>query len=174
MAFDQAERPLETALFDGVFRLEDWLPYEFSYVANRVSATLERMYTERFGLSVPGWRIVAVLANHAPLSASEVAERTAMSKVDITRAVTQLLKLGMVLRRTDRADRRRVILRLSAKGTAAYREVLPLAIAIERRLLSDLSKNEIEALKKTMSRIARKAATTLSDAEDWRALLNKH
>ena len=58
-------------------RLEDFLPYRLSVVANVVSAALSAAYSRRFGLSIPEWRVVAVLANHPDLSAAQVAERTA-------------------------------------------------------------------------------------------------
>jgi hypothetical protein len=66
---------------DAPLDLERWLPYQGSVVSNRVSACLASMYRERFGLTVPGWRVMAVLARYQPLSAKELAHRTAMDQV---------------------------------------------------------------------------------------------
>lgn len=156
------------ALEDGVFQLENWLPYEFSYIANRVSATLAKVYTERFRLSVTGWRIIGVLANFAPLSAKELAERTAMNQVNITRAITALTRLRMVRRRVDREDRRRVVLSLSDKGVAAYREVIPVAMGIEAELLEGLSVEQRDILKRLVRSLADRASRVLPDSRDWR------
>lgn len=152
----------------GIFRLEDWVPYEFSVIANRVSAMLAKAYTERFRLSVTGWRIVGVLANFQPLSAKQLAQRTAMSQVSVTRAISVLLKLGMVRRTTDRADRRRVVLRLSEKGLAAYREVIPVAIGIEAELLKVLSAGDRATLKRLVRTLCDRAAEVLPERRDWR------
>jgi DNA-binding MarR family transcriptional regulator len=151
-----------------VFDLKDWLPYEFSIIVNRVSALLAAAYTERFGLSVTGWRVIGVLANFQPLSAKELAQRTAMNQVAITRAVGALLNLGMVRRTVDRQDRRHVVLRLSANGLRAYREVIPIAIAIEAEILKVLSAPERARLKRSVRRLCDRVAETLPEGRDWR------
>ena len=162
-------RVAERTALDGViFRLEDWLPYEFSVIANRVSTILSNAYTERFGLSVTGWRIVGVLANHQPLSAKQLAERTAMNQVSITRATAELMRLRMVRRTVDRADRRRVVLRLSDRGLAAYREVIPVAIGIEAALLEGMSAADREDIKRLARALRERAAKVLPETRDWR------
>lgn len=159
------------SLADGVFHLENWLPYEFSFVANRVSAMLQRMYGQRFGLSVVGWRVLAILNNASPLSAKEVAERSAMSPVNVSRAVAHLMLRGMVRRIPDKRDTRKVMLSPSAKGASAYRLVLPLAEAIEDEILGKLSAKERSALRQMMRKVARSAAAGLPASRDWRTLV---
>jgi DNA-binding MarR family transcriptional regulator len=122
--------------------LERFLPYRLSVLSNRISQALARFYVERFDLSVTEWRVLAVLARHPDISANELAERTAMDKVAVSRAVRRLLAAGRLRRRTDRGDRRRSRLRLSAEGEAIYGQVAPLAIAFERRLLARLAPEE--------------------------------
>jgi DNA-binding MarR family transcriptional regulator len=156
------------ALGGAIFRLEDWLPYEFSVIANRVSAMLARAYTERYRLSVTGWRIVGVLANYQPLSAKQLAERTAMNQVSITRAISELVRLRMVRRTIDRRDRRRVVLRLSERGIAAYREVIPVAIGIEAELLRGMSAADRAALKRLARALCQRAQEVLPETRDWR------
>ncbi|MBM3345913.1 MAG: MarR family transcriptional regulator [Betaproteobacteria bacterium] len=111
---------------------------------------------------------MAVLANHAPLSAKELAERTAMNQVGITRALGELMQVGMVRRRTDAKDRRRVVLRLSDKGVAAYREVIPIAIRMEAELLKGIRPQEAAQLRATMTRLARHAESLFGGDRDWR------
>ena len=48
---------------NGGFDLDNWLPHEFSFIANHISAALEGLYSKRYGISVTGWRIIAVLAS---------------------------------------------------------------------------------------------------------------
>ena len=169
----QEEAPDQHALEDGVFRIENWLPYEFSLVANRVSSTLERMYKERYGLSVVGWRVLAILNNESPLSAKQVTERTAMNAVNVSRAVAHLAGLGMVKRSTNAQDYRQVMLSPSKKGQAAYQQVLPLAVAIEQELLQGMNKADVERLRETVVALARSAASRLPESRDWRSLLPK-
>ena len=155
------------------FDPERWLPHKFSFVANRVSATLAHMYAERFGMSVIGWRVVAVLGRHAPLSGKELAERLGIDQVSVTRALAQLMSLRLVSRRTDPADRRKAALRLTTTGRAAYEEVVPLALAIESALIKKLSGQEIELLQRTMTKLVERAGVILADDRSWRSFFRR-
>lgn len=150
--------------------LKHWFPYQCSVIANRVSACLQSMYGERFDLSVPGWRIMAVLGQHAPLSAKAVGERTAMDQVQITRAINQMASVGLISRWIDPADRRKVMLRLSRKGQGAYEEIAPLAQQIERELFASLRSDEIELLSSLMGKLLTRVEEVVPEGVDWRGL----
>ena len=125
-----------------VLELEHFLPYRLSILSNRISQTISGLYGQRFGLAVTEWRIMAVLGRYPELSAGEVAERTAMDKVAVSRALARLLERGLVQRDTHGDDRRRSVLELSPVGYTVYDEVAPMALECERRLLSGLDENE--------------------------------
>ena len=99
-----------------VLELERFLPYRLSVLSNRISQDIARLYAERFGLGITQWRILAVLGRYPDLSATQVAERTAMDKVAVSRAVAGLLEAGLLRRRAHGADRRRSELERSARG----------------------------------------------------------
>lgn len=133
--------------------LERFLPYRLSVLSNRISADIARLYDKRHGLSIPEWRVIAVLARRPGLSATEVALRTAMDKVAVSRAVSALLDQGRILRETDTDDRRRSVLRLSEAGRAIYADVAPRAMAYEQRLLDALRPDERQALDRLLARM---------------------
>ena len=111
--------------------LEHFLPYRLSVLSNRISQSIARIYQQRFGLDVTEWRIMAVLGRYPDLSAVEVAERTAMDKVAISRAVARLLERGLLTRDVHGDDRRRSVLALSAAGIAVYDGIAPMALDYE-------------------------------------------
>ena len=119
--------------------LEKFLPYRLSVLAQLVSESLHDLYTQPFGLSVTQWRVMAALGRFAPLTASEVGQRIVMDKVAVSRAVAGLLERGLVERATDRSDRRRVPLRLSARGRTMHARIVPLALAYQEKLYETLS-----------------------------------
>jgi DNA-binding MarR family transcriptional regulator len=123
-------------------RLERFLPYRLSVLSNRVSQDIAGLYSERFGLSITEWRVMAVLGGGSKLSANEVAVRTAMDKVAVSRAVSRLLDKHYLLRQLHGQDRRRSELKLSAKGRAVFDQIVPLALAYERSILSVLADGE--------------------------------
>ncbi len=145
---------------------EQWFPHRFSWVANEVSLSLYGRYHSRWGISVVGWRIIVILAEHAPLAAKELAQFAAMDPVQITRAVAELVKLGFVTRRVDRADRRRVALRLTKAGEAVYAEMLPYLRDVEQALLYGLKPHERAQLVNLMDRIQSNGRRFFVSGED--------
>ncbi|HTR83348.1 MAG TPA: MarR family transcriptional regulator [Reyranella sp.] len=131
--------------------LEKFLPYRLSVLAQIVSESLHDLYARPFDLTVTQWRVMAALGRFAPLTASDVGKRIVMDKVAVSRAVAGLAQRGLVEKVTDREDRRREQLRLSAKGRAMHAKIVPLALDYEARLYKGLSAEE------------RRAFDTLSD-----------
>jgi DNA-binding MarR family transcriptional regulator len=132
-------------------QLDRFIPYRLSVLSNTVSSAIAGAYQRRFGLTIPEWRVIAVLAAAANLSAAEVAQRTAMDKVAVSRAVTSLLRARRVERKVSRTDRRRSVLRLSGAGRRVYAQVVPFALAYERALLRPLSRQERARLDRTLA-----------------------
>ena len=133
--------------------LEHFLPYRLSVLSNRVSSAIARVYSERFGLGVTEWRVMAVLGRYPDLSANEVAQRTAMDKVAVSRAVARLVEAGRLDREVHDDDRRRSVLRLSEAGYRIYDEVAPLALRFEHRLLEGVDAAEREMLFRLLDRL---------------------
>ena len=133
--------------------LEHFLPYRLSVLSNRISGAIARVYSDRFGLAVTEWRIMAVLGRYPGLSANQVAQRTAMDKVAVSRAVARLLEAGRIERGMHDDDRRRSVLRLSEPGYAIYDQVAPLALRFEQRLLGDLNEAERDLLFRLLDRL---------------------
>ena len=133
--------------------LEHFLPYRLSVLSNRISSAIAREYSQRFALTVTEWRVMAVLGRYPGLSASKVAQRTAMDKVAVSRAVARLLESGRIEREFDDDDRRRSVLRLSEAGYTVYDEVAPLALDFERHVLDGMPEDERELLFRLLDRL---------------------
>ena len=137
--------------------LEDFLPYRLSILSNTVSSAIASAYDRRFGLSIPEWRVIAVLGRFPGLSAVEVANRTMMDKVAVSRAVSKLIKSGRIDREFADADRRRSILNLSDDGRRVHDEIAPLALKFEADLLHGFTDDEIRLLNALMERLMARA-----------------
>jgi DNA-binding MarR family transcriptional regulator len=141
----------------GTLALDRFLPYRLSVLANTVSTTIARVYARRFGLSVPEWRVMAVLGMAPPLTAGDICGRTAMDKVRVSRAVARLLRAGLVDRRVDQGDRRRAFLTLSRKGRRVYGEIIPLALDAEAQLVAALGADELRQLDALIAKLQARA-----------------
>ena len=139
--------------------LEAFLPYRLSVLTNRVSSALSERYAEEFSMSAAEWRVMAALGCSDGLSAREVCIRTAMDKVQVSRAVAGLVESGRVVRRTDAEDGRVTRLTLSAEGRTVYEEIVPRAHNFEASLMAALTAEELEALDVILVKLSRAVLT---------------
>ncbi|WP_237057016.1 MarR family winged helix-turn-helix transcriptional regulator [Microbulbifer sediminum] len=137
--------------------LEKFLPYRLSVLSNRVSNAIAQAYGSRFDLTIPAWRVMAILGRFPDLSAAELVEQTAMDKVAISRAVSVLMRNDYITRSEDPADRRRQVLNLSELGRDVYERIVPLAQQYEDDLMSSLSPDERAQLESIIDKLMERA-----------------
>ncbi len=137
--------------------LEEFLPYRLSVLSHTISTTIAKAYEAKFGVSIPEWRVIAILGRFPGLSAVEVADRTMLDKVAVSRAVTKLIKNGRIDREFADADRRRSILQLSDDGQQVHDEIAPLALAFENELLQGIGAENFETFNVVLERLLGKA-----------------
>lgn len=135
-------KPVPASAEHAPLQLEHFLPYRLSILSNTISQTIADDYQRRYDLSMTEWRVMAVLARFEGLSAREVAERTAMDKVAVSRALSRLVEAGRVNRDTHDGDKRRSVLSLTDAGWVMHDEVAPMARAREREVLARLDAEE--------------------------------
>jgi DNA-binding MarR family transcriptional regulator len=133
--------------------LEDFLPYRLSVLSNRISRAIASRYAEAFDLTIPEWRVIAVLGQRPGLTATEVADATAMDKVAVSRAVAKLIAKKRVAASADARDARRQLLRLTRDGEGLHARIAPLALQAEQRLLAALSMREQRQLGALLDRL---------------------
>lgn len=144
---------------DGLLFLEHFLPYRLSVLSNTVSGRIAKSYEERFQLTIAEWRVMAVLGRFPGLTAAEVTERTAMDKVQVSRAVSRLKHTHRIEQRAVEGDRRARHLFLTDQGHEVYAEIVPLALDYERRFASGLNAAERAQLDRLLDKLTAAAAT---------------
>ena len=122
--------------------LERFLPYRLSILTNRVSRAIAARYAKTFDLTIPEWRIIAVLGRRPGLTAKEVAEATEMDKVAVSRAVAKLVAAKRVSADVHDDDGRAQSLTLTTQGESLHARIAPIALESERKLLSALNNSE--------------------------------
>jgi len=139
--------------------LDGHLPYRLSIASNAVSSLVARAYQDRYGLTVPEWRMICVLAEDGATDRAGLVARTVMHRLAVGRAVTGLLKRGFV----QRAGRSK--LTLSDAGARIFAETAPLALAYEAALTTGLTPGEVRLLKRLLGRLHTAAETLAGEAE---------
>jgi DNA-binding MarR family transcriptional regulator len=145
-------------------RLDAYLPYRLSVASNAVSSLIARAYQDRFGLPVPQWRLICVLAEDGGLTQGQLVARTVMDKVTVSRAAQGLLKRHLIARSDHHADGRSHVLALTTEGARLHAEISPLALAYEAALISGLAPEEVSLLKRLLQRLQSAAGDLAGDA----------
>ncbi|WP_294253560.1 MarR family transcriptional regulator [uncultured Sphingomonas sp.] len=142
-------------------KLNDFLPYRMSIASNAVSDAVATAYRNLFGLRIPEWRLVAVLAEGGAMSQQALCGRTRMDKVTVSRAAIGLVERGLIARAANPIDQRSHLVALTPEGWQLYEQVAPKALELERRLFASFSEDEKAQLAAMLARI--EAAATAFD-----------
>lgn len=136
-----------------ITKLSQFLPYQLSVASNAVSGRIALEYRTRFGLSIPEWRVMAVLGDAGSLTQRDLTQRTLMDKVAVNRACKLLEERELAERTPNEQDGRSHLLELSAAGKAMHDEIMPLAKHMEQQLFDGFSKEEIEQFSAMLARL---------------------
>ena len=150
---------MDTIGTDTSLTLERFLPYRLSVLSNTISRAIAEAYAERYDLSINEWRVMAIVGRYPGSSAADVAERAAMDKVAVSRAVARLLEAARLRRRVANDDRRRSVLALSAVGRRIYERITPVLLDYEKTLLESLSERDRRQLDRILSRLTEQASS---------------
>ena len=133
--------------------LDRFLPYLVNVAASRLSTALSAVYEERFGISIPEWRVMAHVARNRNVSVREIHARVDMDKAKVSRAAARLESAGLIAKKVQSADKRLVALTLTRKGQALYGKIVPLALDYERRTLAIFTAEEEQRFRSLLGRL---------------------
>ena len=146
-------------------QLEAFLPYRLNRIAAVVSQDFRSVYGRHHDLTIPEWRVLATLGQFEAMSAKAIGRHSAMHKTKVSRAVRALEERRWLKRRPSEEDRREEILMLTTLGQKAYREIVPKALAFERRLLDQLGP-EAEPLMEALEHLEIIVKVAARDGDD--------
>lgn len=133
--------------------LGGFLPYRLSVLAESVSRAFAAHYGRRFGVTIPEWRVMAVLGEHSPQTTQEVIRRTSMDRVKVSRAAIRLQDKGLIARTSQPGDQRAHDLSLTQRGLAMYQQIVPIAHALQAELVQALRSDEVRAFDAVLDKL---------------------
>jgi DNA-binding MarR family transcriptional regulator len=148
---------------DAPLKLEHFLPYQLNVVSSLVSQALSQVYSRRYAIGVPEWRVVVTLGQHGVMTAKAIGAHTHMHKTKVSRAVALLEKRRLTTRRANRDDMREAFLSLTAAGRAMYEEVAPHALDFARRLTEILTPSDREAFDRAIKQLTARSAELVAE-----------
>lgn len=148
--------------------LEAFLPYQLSVLADTMSQSLSRLYSDRYGIGVPEWRVIANLGQRGTMTATEIGGHGQMHKTKVSRAVSGLVTRGLVTRERNSADQREALLQLTDEGRRVYSDLVPSAKAFNAALESMLTDDEKDMLRSMLERLTSRSRDLARAVEEDR------
>lgn len=114
------------------------------------------------------WRILALLGGFAPLTLKDLARESGLDKSQASRAVSDLVRRGLVLRDAGREDAREIALRLSAAGRRTYSGLIAAARERDAAFEASLSAEERRIMASALRALeaeARRQVALVAEAE---------
>ena len=144
--------------------LEMFFPYRFAVAAETFSRNLAEVYGRAYGLSREEWRLLFLLAGTEQVTSVELARRTTLDKVQVSRAAQRLEAKGLISRRIDHKDKRLRVYRCTEAGRHLFAEALPQVEARATEMLGGMRTQDRAALEQGLSALLRSMDTRPQDA----------
>ncbi|MDM0078946.1 MarR family transcriptional regulator [Variovorax sp. J2P1-59] len=110
-------------------------------------------YLDEFELNAPQWRVLAVLSAYTPIPFSELVKLTMSDKALVSRTLRALTEKGLAQVKADPDHGKKLVCRITIKGRALYKRVLPKAQAAQANILGLLECEERVALHATLIKL---------------------
>lgn len=143
----------------------DLLSYRLLRLSNTLALFSSRSYRDEFGVTLPEWRVMSVIAAHPSLTARDISRVLATDKGWVGISVTGLWKRGYLTRSADKQDARRTLLSLTEQGRKKHDAILSAARRRQRRLLATLSADAAETLVESLDRLQAEADRMLAEID---------
>lgn len=169
MKAESAKRAPEHPAPAAPLKLEEFLPHQLNVCSSLVSQALSRVYSERYKIGIPEWRVLVTLGAAGITTAKAIGIYTFMHKTKVSRAVALLERRKLISRRTNHADMREAFLSLTPAGRAIYDEVAPVARDFAGRLLDAVDPDDRAALDRALRKIIERSSQLAADIANGRA-----
>lgn len=132
--------------------LDDFPPYLLNRIVSRLNTNLGEALKQT-GITVPIYRVLAVLISGDRRSVNELAVYTVIEQSTLSKILARMEAQGLVSRQSNRDDGRVVEICITAEGRAAYDRVIPVALAQYEQAVAGLSEEKRKDLIETLHRV---------------------
>ena len=124
----------------------------FGRAKRLIFTNLEQQFAAQ-GESVQTWRALSQLKKLGRVAQYELAQALAQHPGGISRLLDEIEKDGLVRRKRDVHDRRKVWVELTARGRSRYEALQPTAMRVLYQVLAPLSNEDCRTLSRLLSKI---------------------
>jgi len=135
------------------FNFSNYLPYHLTFPVATVSRVLGSAMESGFGLRTTHWRIMALLGSHGPVSTRDLSSYLSSERSAISRATSELIARGYVLRIIHPRDRRLLMLQFSTAGKKLFERMSEVALQFEAALIRNVSRHELMIVDQVLKKL---------------------
>jgi DNA-binding MarR family transcriptional regulator len=153
-----------TAMQKKVFYHQGYVPY----LLRRISDKLIEMFSaglEPHGLTLPMWRIIAVLHGRGPTRFHVLVSQTFTEPPTLSRLLKDLRAKGFITRTSSSVDRRGVLISPTKKALKLVADLTPFAFKVEKQTMEGLTADEAEIFRRLVVRVCANLAPFAPDDE---------
>ena len=172
----RAAKPKSQRIF---VHLDSYLPY----LINRVGNILVQLFSRDlapFRLSVPMWRVIAVLAERGEQRLIDLSTMTSIDASTLSRLTESMQRKQLVVRQRSPHSRREVVVSIAPRGVELVSILGPIALAYEREMTAGLPASHLastrRALRAMFDRLAKlraRAAREMTEARRQRPVFGQ-
>ncbi|HYF59406.1 MAG TPA: MarR family transcriptional regulator [Burkholderiaceae bacterium] len=149
-----ARRAAPAGPADGSAPVDRTLLFSLIRLVNLAARPFQEGLGRRHGIGLAEWRALAVLSSRPATTASEIAQRTGLDKMTVSRALGALERGGRIVRRPDPDDGRRALVSLTAAGRRLFEALWKQARGREEHALAGLTEAERTRLARLVDRMS--------------------
>ena len=113
------------------------------------SRALEKL-TLKHNVSAGQWRFLRVLWEQDNITQRELSDRVGIKEATTVRAVSGLVKSGLVRRKPCAKDKRKIHILLTPKARRLHDKLIPMVVEINERAMQGLSRQDIETTRRVL------------------------
>jgi DNA-binding MarR family transcriptional regulator len=134
-------------------------------LANLLKRAATIRYHRLLDLRPGEWGIVAQLGQRAPRNLIDLATGMGRDKAQISRAVSRLVRLGLVTRKPNPRNSREILIALTHKGDTACQTILAAASAVNGALLAAVTPAQRRELEQLLDVLTTRAGALLANEQ---------
>ncbi|OGI03531.1 MAG: hypothetical protein A2Y25_10800 [Candidatus Melainabacteria bacterium GWF2_37_15] len=128
-----------------MYKIEETLDHTISTVVQLIKNSLFREFkAKNHNITPEQWGVLAKLHHEDGICQKQIADSLVKDKPTTTRILDLLEKKNLIIRISDDKDRRKFRVYLTQDGKNTVNELIPVAVAFQDRLKSNISAGELE------------------------------
>jgi DNA-binding MarR family transcriptional regulator len=141
----------------------DLLSSRLLRLSNTLGLYSSRRYGKEFGVTLPEWRVLSIIALQKTTSARDISRALATDKAWVGQTVQKLEQRGFARLASDSEDGRRTLVSLTRQGKQVHDAIMANARRRQKRLLGSLTEDDARKLFASLDRLQAEADRMLDE-----------